>query len=70
MIEHPVPALQVVRCVPIGAASKARQKEFFPSRITCTDEQGALNHEPKYGVPMRTLHQRGLDKRQTPNPGE
>ena len=24
MIEHPVPALQVVRCVPIGAASKPR----------------------------------------------
>ncbi len=30
----------------------------------------APNHEIRRGVPMRTLHQRGVDERQAPNPGE
>jgi hypothetical protein len=30
----------------------------------------ALNPEVKRDAPMRTLHQRGSNKRQTPNPGE
>ncbi len=36
----------------------------------CTDEQRALDLKVKRDVPIRTLHERGLDKRQTPDLGD
>ncbi len=51
-------------------SSEARRKETTLPKIICTDEQRAINRVVSRAVPLRNIHQSGVDKRQTPYLGE
>src|SRR5215217_5709055 len=66
-----------ISCMPLPitvylnrALARRRHRAYVGVTQLLFHRKSASDHEASCGIPMRTLHQRGLDKRQTPNPGE